>query len=146
MSTFNLGEDHMTAGIALAIARGHKKLQISEKATKSVENSAQIVDDIAFGERTVYGINTGFGPLCDTKISPNDTKELQRKILLSHSVGTGEPISKELSKVMMILKVHALCKGFSGVSLLVVERILFQIENDIIPVVPNKVLLEPVVI
>lgn len=138
MSTFNLGEDHMTAGIALAIARGHKKLQISEKATKSVENSAQIVDDIASGERTVYGINTGFGPLCDTKISPNDTKELQRKILLSHSVGAGEPISKELSKIMMILKVHALCKGFSGVSLLVIERILFQIENDIIPVVPKQ--------
>ncbi len=135
---FKLGIDHLTAGLALAIARGEEQIEITTDARESVKASEAIVDEIAAGSRTVYGINTGFGPLCDTKISPKDTKELQRKILLSHSVGTGEPISKELSKVMLILKVHALCKGFSGVSETVVDRIVFQIKNDIIPVVPKQ--------
>ena len=135
---FKLGIDHLTAGLALAIARGEEQIEITAEARENVKASEAIVDEIAAGNRTVYGINTGFGPLCDTKISPKDTKELQRKILLSHSVGTGEPISKELSKVMLILKVHALCKGFSGVSETVVDRIVFQINNDIIPVVPKQ--------
>ena len=135
---FKLGIDHLTAGLALAIARGAEDIEISDVARENVKASEAIVVEIAAGDRTVYGINTGFGPLCDTKISPKDTKELQRKILLSHSVGTGEPISKELSKLMLILKAHALCKGFSGVSEAVVDRIVFQIKNDIIPVVPKQ--------
>jgi len=135
---FKLGIDHLTAGKALAIARGSEDLEINKEARENVKASEAIVEEIASKDRTVYGINTGFGPLCDTKISPEDTKELQRKILLSHSVGTGDPISKELSKVMLILKAHALCKGFSGVSEEVVDRIVFQIKNDIIPVVPKQ--------
>ncbi|HCY45797.1 MAG TPA: histidine ammonia-lyase, partial [Flavobacteriales bacterium] len=135
---FKLGIDHLTAGVALAIARGTKDIEISDVARENVKASEAIVAELAAGDRTVYGINTGFGPLCDTKISPKDTKELQRKILLSHSVGTGEPISKELSKLMLILKAHALCKGFSGVSEAVVDRIVFHIKNDIIPVVPKQ--------
>ena len=135
---FKLGLDHLTAGLALAIARGEEQIEITSEARENVKASEAIVDEIAAGNRTVYGINTGFGPLCDTKISPKDTKELQRKILLSHSVGTGAPISKELSKVMLILKAHALCKGFSGVSESIVDRIVFQIKNDIIPVVPKQ--------
>ncbi len=135
---FKLGIDHLTAGIALAIARGEQEFEINSEARESVIASEATVNAIAEGKRTVYGINTGFGPLCDTKISPEDTKELQRKILLSHSVGTGDPISKELSKVMLILKAHALSKGFSGISESVLDRIIFQIKNDIIPVVPKQ--------
>ncbi len=138
MSRFNLGEDHLTAGLVLDIARGNVTCQITEETRTAIRNSAGIVDELALGTKTVYGINTGFGPLCDTKISPEDTKLLQRKILLSHSVGTGNPISQELSKVMLILKAHALCKGFSGVSESVIDRIIFQIQNDIIPVVPEQ--------
>lgn len=135
---FKLGIDHLTAGTALAIARGKEDIEISVEAREAVVSSANIVDEIAQDTPIVYGINTGFGPLCNTKISPENTKELQRKILLSHSVGTGEPISKELSKVMLVLKAHALCKGFSGVSECVVDRIVYQIKNDIIPVVPKQ--------
>ncbi len=135
---FQLGSDHLTVGVALAIARGEIGIEITPEVMEDIKASADIVDEIAQEEAIVYGINTGFGPLCNTKISPENTKELQRKILLSHSVGIGEPISKELSKVMLILKVHALCKGFSGVSVSVVERIVFQIENDIIPIVPKQ--------
>jgi histidine ammonia-lyase len=86
----------------------------------------------------VYGINTGFGPLCNSIIDSEKTGELQRNLLLSHSVGVGNPISRELSKLMLILKVHSLAKGYSGISMQVIERILWFIEEDIIPVVPEQ--------
>lgn len=70
-----------------------------------------------------YGINTGFGPLCDVQITPKETSQLQVNLLITHAVGVGEQIDKELSKIMMICKVHALCQGFSGIRLKVIERI-----------------------
>ncbi|GAA4330654.1 histidine ammonia-lyase [Flaviaesturariibacter amylovorans] len=88
--------------------------------------------------RTVYGINTGFGILADTPISEGDTRLLQHKILQSHSVGVGAPIPAEIAKLMLITKVQALVQGYSGVQLETLERIIWHIENDVIPVVPEK--------
>ena len=135
---FNYGKDILTSGKALQIIRGELKARIATSTQKKISKCYQEVLAIANNEKAVYGINTGFGPLCNTIISKNKTKELQRNILLSHSVGVGEPIDKEISKLMMILKVHALSKGFSGISLEVLNRIIWQIENDIVPVVPEQ--------
>src|SRR5690606_1515301 len=101
---------------------------------QSQNNVRQIVES----NRTVYGINTGFGPLCDVKISEEETAQLQHNLIISHAVGVGKPIAKELSAIMMIAKVHALSKGFSGVSLEVIERMILMLEKDIIPVVPEQ--------
>lgn len=135
---FRYGIDHLTVRRALSILDGSLPAMMTEKAISSIENSHAIVLETADGDKAVYGINTGFGPLCDTRISKEDTSELQRKILLSHSVGVGNPIDKKLSKLMLILKVHALSQGYSGISYSVIERILWHIEKDIIPVVPEK--------
>lgn len=135
---FNYGKDHLTSALALSILRGKTKGKMAISTQKKIEKCYSDVVEIANQESAVYGINTGFGPLCNTKISKNKTKELQRKILLSHSVGVGNPIDKEISKLMMILKVHALSKGFSGISLEVLNRIIFFIENNIIPIVPEQ--------
>jgi histidine ammonia-lyase len=75
---------------------------------------------------------------CVPIINPKDTHRLQENILKSHAVGVGEPIEESLSKLMLILKVHALSKGFSGVQLSTIERIIWHIENDVIPVVPKQ--------
>jgi histidine ammonia-lyase len=83
-------------------------------------------------------VNTGFGILANTRISEEDTHMLQHKILQSHSVGVGEPVPMEIAKIMLITKVHALAQGYSGVQLDTLERILWHIEEDIIPVVPEK--------
>lgn len=128
----------MTVSKAMAIAEGRLGLQMSEITRNKVLKSNQAVQNIASKEKAVYGINTGFGPLCTQKISAGDTSLLQRKLLLSHSVGVGENIDPKIAKLMLILKVHALCKGFSGVSLQVIDRILWHIEKDIIPAVPEQ--------
>lgn len=135
---FSYGQDHLTAGKALAIARKELTATISPDTKARVEASNATVLRVAAGERAAYGINTGFGPLCSQRINPEQTVALQRNLLLSHSVGMGEAISKELAKLMLILKVHALCKGYSGIAPYVIERICWHIENDIIPVVPEQ--------
>jgi histidine ammonia-lyase len=86
----------------------------------------------------VYGINTGFGILSNKKISEEDTRTLQYKILQSHSVGVGHPIPIPIARLMLIAKLHALAQGYSGVQLSTLERILWHIDHNVIPVVPEK--------
>ncbi|MFM7387880.1 MAG: histidine ammonia-lyase [Bacteroidota bacterium] len=82
-----------------------------------------------------YGINTGFGSLCDTPISSGDLQQLQINLLRSHACGMGEKVPSELVKRMLLLKAIALAKGYSGAQLATVERLLFFYNNDILPVV-----------
>jgi histidine ammonia-lyase len=138
MIMFKYGLDTLTVGRSLEILRGQKEAGLTKVAIKKIRASHDIVLNTALKDNAVYGINTGFGPLCDTIISKDKTSELQRKILLSHSVGVGNPIDNELAKLMLILKVHSLAQGFSGISMEVLERILWHIENDVIPVVPEQ--------
>jgi len=135
---FKYGIDLLTVGIALALAKGEQKGTLSPEAVETVKTSNAAVLAIAAEDRVVYGINTGFGPLCNTKIPSGETSQLQRNLLLSHSVGVGEPIDPFIAKLMLILKVHSLAKGKSGISMGVLERILWHIENDITPVVPEQ--------
>jgi len=132
------GVDHWSWSDAISLLKGETKGILSEQSVAQIKKSAQNVQQIINSGKTVYGINTGFGPLCDTLISKAETRKLQENLLISHSVGVGNPIPKEISKLMLITKAHALAKGYSGVTLEVVERILLMIEKDIIPVVPEQ--------
>lgn len=138
MNSFKYGEDYLSSSIALSIAKSTCEGFLTEETIERINQSANYVQEIVDSGKVVYGINTGFGPLCTTLISPQDTKKLQENILKSHAVGVGDPIEKELSKLMMILKVHALAKGFSGIQLSTVERIIWHIQNDLVPVVPKQ--------
>ena len=132
------GIDTFTIADVMAILENPKHAKLNKEAIERILKSQKNVREIVESERTVYGINTGFGPLCDVKISEEETAQLQYNLIISHAVGVGKPIAKELSKVMMISKIHALSKGFSGVSLEVIERLIFMLEEDIIPVVPEQ--------
>ena len=137
-SVFAYGEDHLTPGKALQIARGTLRGILTESVRKKVRASAQIVAEIVAKGAPVYGINTGFGPLCTTRISAKDTETLQVNILKSHSVGVGRSIDPEIARLMLILKLHALAKGYSGIQEATLERILWHIENEITPRVPSQ--------
>src|SRR4051794_34170290 len=135
---FRYGQDVLTIGKAVALAKADVQGILTDEVIQKIKVSHQHVRDIVNNNKTVYGINTGFGILANTKISEEDTATLQHKILQSHSVGVGGMIPLEIAKIMLITKVHALSQGFSGVQLQTIERILWHIENDIIPVVPDK--------
>lgn len=136
--TFLYGEDHLTTGIALTIGSGETKGEISINARKKIQENCKTVSNIVEKGHPVYGINTGFGPLCTTKISKEETKILQSNILQSHSVGVGKPIDMEIAKLMLVLKANSLAQGFSGIADATLDRILWHIDNDAIPVVPSQ--------
>ncbi len=136
--TFKYGIDHLTVNRVLAISKGELNAVITAEAKEQVIACRKKVETMAAGNKAVYGINTGFGPLCDVQITSEETNKLQENLLITHAVGVGEPIDKVLSKIMMICKVHALCQGYSGVRLELIERILYFIDNDLLPVVPEQ--------
>ena len=136
--TFKYGVDRLNLDIVNGIADGSVNAELSQEAIDKINTSRQRVDKMAASSEAVYGINTGFGPLCDTQITPEETNLLQKNLLITHAVGVGNPIAKSISKLMLITKVHALSQGFSGIRLETVERMLKFIELDIIPVVPEQ--------
>ncbi|MFT5886219.1 MAG: histidine ammonia-lyase [Arcticibacterium sp.] len=135
---FQYGIDNLTVDIAISIAHGETKAILTSDAIDKINICRKKVETMANSDKAVYGINTGFGPLCDKQISPSDTSRLQENLLISHAVGVGEPISSHLSKLMMISKVHALSQGYSGARVELIERIIYFIENNMLPVVPKQ--------
>jgi len=135
---FHYGTEPLTIAKTITIASGQLKGVLDDEAVKKIRASQQFVQQIVEENKTVYGVNTGFGILANTAISKEDTATLQYKILQSHSVGVGDPIPAEVAKIMLITKVQALAQGYSGVQLATLERIIWHIDNDVIPVVPEK--------
>ena len=135
---FQYGIDTLTIPAAIGIASGKIKGILSPAAIQKINESQACVQQIVDAGKTVYGINTGFGILANTPINKEDTATLQYKILQSHSVGVGDPIPLEVAKLMLITKVQSLAQGYSGVQLATLERIIWHIDNNIIPVVPEK--------
>lgn len=136
--TFKYGIDPLTVDKVIAIAQGKLHAKLTNETIEAVKSCRAKVEKMASGANPVYGINTGFGPLCDVQITPAQTSKLQENLLITHAVGVGNPIDKELSKIMMICKVHALCQGYSGVRLELIDRILYFIEHDLLPIVPEQ--------
>lgn len=83
----------------------------------------------------VYGVNTGFGSLCDVTISNDQLEKLQENLVKSHACGSGEPVPRIIVKLMLLLKIHALSLGHSGVQLTTVERLIELYNNNVLPVV-----------
>lgn len=135
---FSIDQQPLSPGMILDIMEHQRPVQLAHQAVNQVIISRQHVDHLVQGHDLVYGINTGFGPLCTTRISPAESRQLQENLLRSHSVGVGEPVPKRMSKIMLLLKIKALSQGFSGVSLEVIERLIWHFNQDLIPVVPQQ--------
>lgn len=135
---FKYGIENLTIEKALEISRRDLKGVLTQEVIDKIRANYNAVESIAKGERLVYSVNTGFGSLCRTRISKEQTDILQENLLKSHSVGVGSPIESEISKLMMILKLQTLCLGYSGISLNVVERIHWHIKNNCLPLVPKQ--------
>lgn len=108
------------------------------KEKNAISRSREVIEKALKDGKAYYGINTGFGVLARKKVNHEDLKQLQRNLILSHSVGVGNPITKEISRLILQLKVHALGIGYSGISEETFDRLLLFLENDWIPVIPEK--------
>jgi len=135
---FRYGIDILTVDKAIAISNGQLQAHVDNEALNKINTCRANVEAMAASNKAVYGINTGFGPLCDTQVTPDETNLLQKNLLISHAVGVGEAIDKTLTKLMLVTKVHALSQGFSGIRSEVIQRIQYFIEHDLLPVVPEQ--------
>ena len=114
----------------------HKTLELSEEARVNIQKCRDYLDaKMEANETPIYGINTGFGSLCNIKISNENLSKLQENLVKSHACGTGEEVPSEIVKLMLLLKIQSLSYGYSGVQLITVLRLIDFYNNDILPVI-----------
>lgn len=116
-----------------------KSLDLSEEAISNIERARKFLDNKMKENRSpIYGINTGFGSLCNVKISSDNLTKLQENLVMSHACGTGDIVSESVVRLMLLLKIQSLSYGHSGVSLETVTRLIDFFNNDILPVVYSQ--------
>ncbi len=112
------------------------KISISKKAKNTIKNCRTYLDNkLNQSEELFYGINTGFGSLCNVRINHQDTVQLQRNLVISHACGMGDEIPQKIVKLILLLKIQSLSYGNSGVRLELVERLVDFYNHDILPVI-----------
>lgn len=116
----------------------NEEVSISKESLESVQKSHEAVKNIVKEKRVIYGINTGFGKFSDVLIEEENVEELQLNLIRSHACGVGEPFPEMVSRTMLLLRANALLKGYSGVRVLVIERLLELIKREIHPVIPQQ--------
>lgn len=99
-------------------------ITLDSGAFAAIDESVACVNAILAEGRTAYGINTGFGLLAQARISTEDLENLQRSLVLSHAAGVGEPLDDDLARLIMVLKINSLSRGFSGIRLSVIRALI----------------------
>ncbi len=120
------------------IARNNTGIKISEESVGRINKARALIDKwVKNGER-IYGVTTGFGALSEVTISYEDTKKLQKKILLSHSAGMGKHMDEDVVRAMIALRVNDFCRGNSGLRLETIKKLAQLLNKGIVPLVPEK--------
>ncbi|AOM39371.1 histidine ammonia-lyase [Xenorhabdus hominickii] len=113
-------------------------INLDEQCFPAIEESVACVNRIISENRTAYGINTGFGLLANTRIAEEDLEELQRSIVLSHAAGVGKPLPDEIVRLIMVLKINSLARGYSGIRLEVIQGLAALVNAEVYPCIPSK--------
>ncbi len=133
---FKIGNHPLTISAISEIIKEDLSISLSVSAKKKIKDCRKYLNSkITNSCEPIYGINTGFGSLCNHEISKKDVGVLQRNLVLSHACGTGDPVPFEIVKIMMLLKIQSLSYGYSGVQLETVNRLIDMFNHNIMPVV-----------
>jgi len=117
---------------------GPVTVSLDPSCDDAIERARQTVLDVLAAHRTVYGVNTGFGLLANTRIPDEDLEQLQENLVLSHAAGVGHPLDDAIVRLAMVLKVNSLARGYSGVRRQTIELLIAFLNAGVIPVVPSK--------
>jgi len=133
-----LGEKPLTLPDIRNVIENKPQVELSPAARERILVSRRVIEKIVSEGKTVYGVNTGFGKFADVKIKKEETAELQRRLVLSHAAGVGQPVPVEIARLIMFLKIKNLSLGYSGARLRLVELLLDILNAGIVPVIPQK--------
>ena len=126
----------LTLEVLNEIILQHKTLNLSDEVIEKIQKCRNYLDQkMLTTSEPIYGINTGFGSLCNVKIDNVNLSKLQENLVKSHACGTGDEVPSEIVKIMLFLKIQSLSYGHSGVQLQTVERLIDFYNNDVLPVI-----------
>ena len=135
----HLTGEGLTIEQVVAVARqGAVVAPLAEDVKTRMWASQTWVDTAVKSRMTIYGVNTGFGPLATTSIAPDETRKLSRNLILSCLAGVGDTIPADWVRAMMLIRANSLAKGFSGVRPVVVETLIEMLNRGVTPWVPSK--------
>ncbi|MFZ1890978.1 MAG: histidine ammonia-lyase [Formosimonas sp.] len=138
MTTFTILPGQMTLTDLRSIWATPKTVALVPTAYADIHASSQAVQKIVARDQAAYGINTGFGLLAKTRIPNDQLQQLQRNLILSHSVGTGELLSDAVVRLIMLMKIASLARGFSGIRAEVIDALIKMLNANITPAIPAK--------
>jgi histidine ammonia-lyase len=136
--THSLSLDYYTLSDLRSIIETKPYLSLSPEVEAKIDSGARYVQEIAEQDRHIYGVNTGFGSLCETRIAPEEMSDLQHKHLMSHACGVGEVMPEHISRLVMFIKLLTFRTGHTGITSAIVKRILDLWNRDVIPAIPKK--------
>lgn len=137
-NTIYLDGNSLTLEDFMKVARENYKVEIKKEAIDKINRSRKVVDDFVEQEKVIYGITTGFGKFSDVFISKDQTKELQKNLIVSDCCGVGNDLSEEIVRASMLLRINALVKGYSGIRLSTINTLIDMLNKGVHPRVPEK--------
>lgn len=120
------------------VVHDHLRCELARAARTRVRQGREAIERALAGGDVVYGVNTGFGELAQVRIEPDKLVQLQRRLLLSHAAGVGEPLPDAAVRGMLLLRANTLARGHSGVRARVIEALLALLNHDVLPIVPSR--------
>lgn len=138
MQQFTITEKDLNLSDIRLFLEEKPQIALAQIVIDKIQASRAIIEKVVDSDQTVYGVNTGFGKFADVRIKKEETAELQRRLVLSHAAGVGQPMPLDVVRLMLLLKIKSLSQGFSGIRMQVVQLMLDLLNKDIVPVVPQK--------
>ena len=136
--TVRIDGKSLTLEDLIKVAREGEKVEITEEAKEAVNKSRAYVEKKLEEDAVIYGLTTGFGRFANVKISFEETAQLQKNLIISHTCAMGNPYHKHYVRAAMLLRCNALSRGFSGIRLSTIQTMVDMLNADIVPIVPEK--------
>lgn len=128
----------LTIDEVVSVCRNFCEVELSQAAVDKIKESRKIVDEFVENEDVVYGITTGFGKFSDVSISKEESKLLQKNLIITHAVGAGKPFDTEVVRGIILLRINNLAKGYSGARLETIQTMIDMLNKRVHPIVPQK--------
>ena len=138
MKNHVLDGNKLTIPEVFDIANETAYAKLSSMAKRNIKRARRLVEQWTHDGEIVYGVTTGFGEFANVHVAAEDIEQLQENLIFSHAAGAGDPLPSEVVRAMMVLRVNALAKGFSGIRLSTVELLLEMLNRNMIPVIPSQ--------
>lgn len=128
----------LTLDEVVLVCRNYYEVELSQSAVEKIKASRKIVDDFVENEEVIYGITTGFGKFSDVSISKEESKLLQKNLIITHAVGAGKPFETEIVRGIILLRINNLAKGYSGARFETIQTMINMLNKRVHPIVPQK--------